>query len=284
MKIALMLWILLLSLGVQANGLLCQDLFATPTAVEDRALAPDQEGHREFLPRLSNTRTPLSESDVFAKNEFARNFVRFAERGMLLHQADPQLGERGLLTPFGGLCASTCMANSVFSMTVVASRAREVHDVYYDFMQMVIHRYNRETHSDARNGAFVNLMADVIHKLLKKSQVISMAKAHEIDVFHMLAKENRIAEFLNRNSLVIGTVRTLRYFEENIHSSHAIVILAIDRQNQVIYFSDPNNPNVIAKERYVVNPMKELIFKVPDTYGYHNVKLVSASGFYEIPY
>jgi hypothetical protein len=266
---------LLISVIPFSLALNCQSVFS----LDSQAQMPAVNYHHSNLPLNFDY-------ELFPEHLAARMFVEMADRNMLLHQADEQLGQRGLLPPNHGLCASTCATNLIGAVTAQYHNFVEFPQKAPDILQRVVDAYTQINQRDARLGARVDLLADVVLSIFYDlAQIngydnsiteIQLSRSQHI---HEQLYAHRIFTAMRGDSIGIGSVRAIDPEAFGSSVGHAIIILKVDTANRHLYISDPNAPNQILRVPYQFTQGTDIAFAVPFTFGEHRVAFYQFTAF-----
>ena len=225
---------------------------------------------------------------LFPETTAARIYVEMAQQGMLLSQNSQSLQERNLVSPNGGLCASTCITNLIGAMTAQYQNFRQFPARAPDITHWVVNVYNSYTGLDARMGANVNVMADILlglyPQILDKLYYDSLLAQLDLQL-HRFDEEiyvHRIFQAMRQDSLAIATVVAHKPHEFGSGDAHAIILLKVDTDKNQLYISDPNLPNEILRVPYRFHHGTDIVFNVPFTFGEHAVELRQVNIFRRI--
>jgi hypothetical protein len=260
------------SLALGAGAPKCHDVFYTQPQ-PSMAQAPKPRG----LPKGYDIKE-------FPENTAARVYIELAVRNMLIQQLSPELDARGLIKPNGGLCATTCVANILGSITAQYENFRSFPKNVPAIIELVVDSYGKVVGQDARFGANVNQISQIIHYLfpevLKFFKYSSMLEELVLSTTHLNQRSQTfyIEKALREDAIAIVTVKHVDSKTKKI-SFHAIVVLKVDRNQNKIYYSDPNYPNQIIVAPYKYNPMTGIEFNLPYTYGDQPVSIYESDIF-----
>lgn len=272
-----LLWLFCLFAPFAAWGeaLNCRYVFQTPALSTSQMPAQISKGH-----------LPVGfDVTLFPESTAARVFVEMARQGMLLSQTSQTLEERNLLSPNGGLCASTCVTNLMGAMTAQFHNFRAFPGRAPDITHWVVEAYNQNTGHDARMGANVNVMSDVVLGLyplilnqLNYDPLFTLLDL-QLQRFDQEIYAHRIFQAMRHDTLAIASVKAHNSQQFGSNTGHAIIILKVDTEKHHLYISDPNLPNEILRVPYSFYKGTDILFNLPFTFGEHPVELYQINIF-----
>ncbi len=170
------------------------------------------------------------------------------QRGELLQQTDHRLGQRGLLIPSGGLCATTSAVNVLHAAFSHLGRDTSVFTSTSDaLVGRLVQRAWDRLGKDARLGLDFISLERVINEV-----------ANEIDPAHVGVKAERSRGWQRTHDIDFGELRadadtlTLLCVTTGNDSAHAIVVLEVNESTRTITYSDPNQPHLEITRRYSI--------------------------------
>lgn len=269
-----LLMMVLISLPHASLAHSCRDIFA--------------QNLRAAMP----ARTPLSplpadfDFSLFPTSHASRVFVEMARHNLLLEQSAPDLSPLGLLPPNHGLCASTCATNLIGAITAQYENYTGFRERAPIIIHRVVETYTNLTGHDARWGAMMDQMADVILGLFPELAKINgyysfndhLQLQRGRHIYHELF-DYRIFMAMRDDTIAIGAVKALDPVAAGTALGHAIIVLKVDTVKKHLYISDPNNPNFIRRIPYQYTSSTHIAFRVPDTFGSHLVEFYQLTPF-----
>ncbi len=247
---------------------------------------------RSLMPALvkSDSTDSALNVEIFPENTSARVFVEMAQRNMLLNQTSAELGAKGLLVPNGGLCASTCLTNILGAMTAQEGNFRAFPRVAPVMTDLVVKAYQQFTGVDARFGADVRVLAEVVTSILPEivslSQFDSTFSNLQLSVgrYQEGLYPHLLFQKLKGDTIAVVSVRAENPAEFGTALGHALIVLKVDPSRQVLFISDPNRPNKIIETPYFYTEGTNIAFYVPETFGQHRVQLFQVNTFTRVIY
>lgn len=189
-------------------------------------------------------------------NPVATEFSRMAVQSEFISQTDQELAKRGLLIEGGGLCVSVSAANilGVFQRFLgdKASFTKQAPVIIQEIVHLNMGQYT-DSPKDPRVGAYV---APVVRTLKDLYGALNL----NADVVQPSASS--LSQVLGRRSLVLAEVS----WPAN-RVAHAIAILKVDKESNMIGFSDPLQPNIIQMQPYTLSESGHMEFLVPQLAG-----------------
>lgn len=223
---------------------------------------------------------------LFPTAHASRVFLEMARYNLLLEQSAPDLSPLGLLPPNHGLCASACAANLVGAITAQYENYMGFRYRAPQLLNLVVQTYTEQTGQDARYGAMIDPMADVILSLFPELAKLNMYLSFSDELLlqrgpHIKEElyDYRIFSALRGDTIAIGAVKAIDSVASGISLGHAIIVLKVDTEKQHLYISDPNNPNLIRRIPYHYTSSTNIAFRVPDTFGGHLVEFYQLTPF-----
>ena len=219
--------------------------------------------------------------ESFPEGTGARIYAELAVQNRHMNQAANELEALGLIVEKGGLCASACITNVVSSLVAQSGNYVALRQLAPQVTELLILKYRDLYNLDARMGADVGLMSDVITSFLPE-----ILQSFRFDNFHQeinlsvakMTKEffpYRLYSLMRGDSIAIATVAPVG----RVGVGHAIVILKVDLENSKLIISDPNNPNQILAVPYTYSRGTDVTFRVPFTYGDQLVEFRQINAF-----
>lgn len=264
-----LLWLLPLLYFPTAQAQYCQDIFIP----EIRAGMPQPMTPRTF---------PVGyRLESFPEHTSARVYAELAVRDRLLVQTARELELLDLLNEKGGLCASSSLTNVVASMVAQEGNFVRLMDLSPRVTQLLVEKYYEVYRLDARLGADVSMMADVMASFLPEILTRFQYDSFQADLNITVTKIQsefypyRLFNAMRGDSIAIATVRPLGETAEG----HAIVILKVDVEAQKLIISDPNHPNQILAVPFRYTEGTDVVFRVPFTYQDRWVQFLQINSF-----
>ncbi|MCB0379486.1 MAG: hypothetical protein KDD33_13420 [Bdellovibrionales bacterium] len=288
------------------GGVQCQKIFKpsldTIRLIDQWASTPVAGGNRVgdaidafidlfLFPFKKNKNTalpPVQEPTFFEGSSLATAYFELASHNKLINQMDPRLLNHNLLVPNGGLCASACAAN-LLGAAILLNSNKSPRDFQFDFyspqfIDAVVQIYGKQLNKSFDESWDGQLLGSLLRALLPELTDARYGANGDIlleglqSTFRGLGVNLIRGIYLNEKNLLDSTRRgvmfsTVEVLNVNgapihgVHSLHAIVILKMDSVNQLITYSDPNNPNVIQTKSYVVDTNGEVYFPSQVHYG-----------------
>ncbi len=272
-----LLWLLCLltPYTVWGEALNCRSVFQKPAPL-----------YSQMTVQIAKGRLPVGfDVALFPESTAARVFVEMAKQGMLLSQTSQTLEERNLLSPNGGLCASTCVTNLMGAMTAQFHNFRAFPQRAPDITHWVVEAYNQNTGGDARLGANVNVMSAVVMGLYP--QILNQLDYDplftlldlQLQSFDQEIYAHRIFQAMRHDTIAIASVKAHKPREFGSTTGHAVILLKVDTEKHHLYISDPNLPNEILRIPYRFHKGTEILFNLPFTFGEHPVELYQINIF-----
>lgn len=162
----------------------------------------------------------------------AYNFTRLAQNRSLMDQMDPKLGQRGLLVPNGGLCASTCGANVLHAIASYSYKNLE-NELYSNsdwVIQKLVDSVKLRFNHDARKGMHLDQLSEAMQDV---SQSLGMQIRTQATKLNYVKPFSEASLEFDQNTIAVIAVLTEK-------SAHALVLTGYDRQTRIAYFNDPD--------------------------------------------
>jgi hypothetical protein len=165
-------------------------------------------------------------------------------QGALLQQSDWRLGQRGLLIPEGGLCASTTAVNVLHAAFSHLGRSTSVFQQADDLVARLVGDAWHRLGKDARMGLDFWSLSQVVNEVANGLHADVGVWAERP---HFWRDRGGIrAEVLRGDDDTLS----LLCVTTSARSSHAIALLDLDERRGVVTYSDPNHPHQLQARRY----------------------------------
>ena len=164
---------------------------------------------------------------------------RLSQPGGVTDQMSSELGQRGLLIPNGGLCASTCgvnLMNAIRSYYGINSPFATIASEIHYIVNYVSMRFGH----DARTGLMFDMLADVMNHLIQVSQLASSVIVESLTMNPRLTKIEQLFPYF-RNSVPILAIKGIQHNGTQA-MYHAMVVTAFNGKSGEITLMDPMNP------------------------------------------
>jgi hypothetical protein len=182
------------------------------------------------------------------------HFYSLMRQGALLQQQDVRLGDRGLLIPDGGLCATTSAVNVLHAAFSHLGRDTRIFASTSDaLVGRLVNQAWQRLGKDARMGLDFSSLQLVINEV-----------ANQIDPHNVGVKADRSYSWRRAGGVNFAELRgdedtlALLCVTTGPEKAHAITVLDIDEGRRTISYSDPNYPNQEITRRYWINGNGEL--------------------------
>jgi hypothetical protein len=251
------------------------------------SLATNARECSSFLSRTyisSQNHKFLIQNSLIQPESWASDLALLATQGHLISQSDPSLSARGLLVESGGLCGPTCVAFIVASKDFYQSKRRSFYWVENidSIVLRLINNYqtvalglNDPTGHDPRLGTVLELYTSRFNQQNLEWGLYSR-QIDEESISHM-------NYYLNiKNGIVIATASFLGSSSSPSTAKHALILLGVHTEHQLLTLIDPNQPWDVLVTKYEIKNNK-IHFRLNDSLyggqGQSDVYISAATSF-----